>query len=96
MNNLAEKIEVLEQKIKIFARKYDIIKQENVLLMEENIQLKQNIGKTNPRSEQKTGDNIEKVTKISIEPSQSNDEIKQKLDKYISEIDLCIKELSNV
>ena len=97
MNNeqLNSSLGNLERKLKLLLSEYNVLREESAALRAENQQLKEII---NTREEQlKDFQNRYKISKIAgnIRTGEADtSEIKSLLNEYISEIDRCIKHLS--
>ncbi|MCB9321843.1 MAG: hypothetical protein H6570_21360 [Lewinellaceae bacterium] len=93
MSDIVNHIETIEFKIKQLARKIELIKEENANLVKENIGLRELL--------------VEKETKnqaiqpLTFEGANALDEeakgkVREEIDRYIQEIDECIKLMNNL
>ncbi|MGD1842965.1 MAG: hypothetical protein ACFB0B_19040 [Thermonemataceae bacterium] len=92
---LIEKLERLENKVQFLVEKYVHLKKELAIAIGENSQLKELVKKQNAQIN--NFQNQYKISKIvaSIAPDAENaEELKEKIDEYIVEIQKCIDYLS--
>ncbi|MCB0659092.1 MAG: hypothetical protein KDC57_23275 [Saprospiraceae bacterium] len=93
MSNIVNQIENIEFKIKQLARKIELIKEENANLVKENIGLRELL----VEKEQKT----QAIQALTFEGANALDEeakgkVREEIDRYIQEIDECIKLMNNL
>lgn len=97
--NLSKKINSIELKVRELAFKLERLKRENSILKEENQELRKEIeslnGKPRPAGVRKASVRKHMLEKKGEEVDVPNDQLKEKIDQYIKEIDKCIKWLNN-
>ncbi|MEL6534384.1 MAG: hypothetical protein AAFQ98_03175 [Bacteroidota bacterium] len=95
-DKLTTEVHALERKLALLVNDHQALKKEHAKALEENEQLKNRL---QDREEQVSSfRNQIKINKIAgnIESDEeSNEELKQKIDEYIKEIDKCILHLSS-
>ncbi len=93
--NLSNKISGIELKVRELAFKLERLKRENAVLRDENKELRMEIEalqvnpEANGHSSAETLDNEENGNDL------ASDQLKEKIDQYIKEIDKCIEWLHN-
>ncbi len=95
MQDVLLKLHRLEEKVNQLSQKMEYLRKENIMLIEENVRLKQETEKSRSGGIHALGGTVVSSS-IGSEIENHADQLRQDLDKYISEVDKCIDLINNM